>query len=145
MATKIKADTLQALADWNAGKPVKSLELGHCHRMKESAESTAAPQIDMSKHIHRDQERAYAYLFHLIESFKLNGIPATHEAFMEACDAYELAFEKMVEGELIPEERDGAESLAWKALLVGWQRAIAGHDPSMYIEVTNPAVQASAT
>jgi hypothetical protein len=138
MATKIKSDTLQALADWNAGKPVKSLELGHAHRMKASSEPTAAPQIDMSKHIHRDQERAHAFCFALIEHF--DAPPDDYAEF--------LAVSREIAGQwndLIDEERVGAESLAWKALRVGWGKAIAGHEPHDYIEVTNPAVQASAT
>lgn len=130
MAAQIKPDVLQALADWNAGKPVKSLELGHCHRMKENP--GASPSIDMSQHIHRDQERAHGFCFALIEHFDI--APSSHDEFLAV--AAEIAGQW---NDLIPEERDAAESLAWKALLVGWNRAIAGHDPEMYIEVTNPA------
>jgi hypothetical protein len=138
MAAKIKSDTLQALADWNAGKPVRSLELGHSHRMKESNEPTAQPQVDFENFIHRDQERAHGFCFALIEHF--DAPPDDHAEF--------LAVSREIAGQwngLVLEERVGAESLAWKALRVGWARAIAGHEPHDYIEVTNPAVQASAT
>jgi hypothetical protein len=150
MAAKIKSDVLQALADWNAGKPVRSLELGHSHRMKETTEPTAQPQVDFSKFIHRDQERTYAFCFTIIDAIANSKAyvadhskdaqnpehrpPETWEEFSDICDTLELEF-----GELTPEERDGAESLAWKVLRVGWAKAIAGHQPHDYIEVTNPA------
>jgi hypothetical protein len=142
MAAKIKADVVKALADWKAGKPVKSIELGHVHRMQDNG--GRSPTIDFSVRLSNDQERAHAYCFHLLELFSINGVPATHEAFMEACNEYEATYDW---GEVpVPDyaafdsERDAAESLAWKALHVGWARAIAGHDPSRYIEVTNPKV-----
>jgi hypothetical protein len=150
MTAKIKPDVLQALSDWNAGKPVRSLELGHSHRMKESREPTAQPQVDFEHFLHRDQERAHAFCFLLIQWGATDTINSpflvdredAHAAFtgMSAEFAKNEGWE-----DLTPEERVGAESLAWKALRVGWKRAIAGHDESMYIEVTNPTVQASAT
>jgi hypothetical protein len=138
---KLRADVVKVLEDWKAGKPVRSLELGHVHRMKENPGSS--PLIDITEHHHQDQERAHAYLFHLFELFQLNGVPATHEAFMSACDDYELAFHDA--HDLTAEERDGAESLAWKALLFGWLRATEGHKDANYINVTRPQVQESAT
>ena len=145
MATKLKPDVLAALKDWKAGKPVKSVELGHVHRMKE--QPPFSPTIDASKHLHQNQERAHAYAFHLIELFQLNGIPENHEAFLEACDDYEKTFdwgEEVPAGEHhgLDHERNAAESLAWKVLLFGWARAIDGHKETAYIQVTNPAVEA---
>src|ERR1700674_1381908 len=125
MPAKLKPDVLQALKDWKAGKPVKSVELGHVHRMKD--QPPFSPTIDASKHLHQDQDRAHAYAFHLIELFQLNGIPAEHESFLKACDEYEVLFRAEEEGgheEMTPEEMDGAESLVWKALLFGWARAV---------------------
>jgi hypothetical protein len=145
MAIKIKADTLQALDDWKAGKPVRSLELGHVHRMQEHP--GFGPRIDMSQRIDRDQERAHAYCFHLIELFSLNGVPETHEAFLEACDAYEETFEwgelPIDQKNVFNAEREAAESLAWKALLLGWRKAVAGHDAGQYIEVSRGVVSAT--
>jgi hypothetical protein len=137
MTQRIKPDVLQALQDWKAGKPVKSLELGHVHRMQDRGQHS--PVIDFSVRLSNDQERAHAYCFHLMDIFLINGVPDSHEAFISACNDYELTFDW---GELpasqkgtFDSERDAAESLAWKALHVGWARAIAGHAPEMYIDV----------
>ena len=145
MSWKIKADVLQALDDWKAGKPVKSLELGHVQRMKEHREQHAAKTIDFSVRLSNDNERAHAYCFQIIE--RISGMiqpPADHATFLSWCVdvAWRSQFQKEF-GELTPEEIDGAESLAWKVLHVGWARAIAGHDPSRYVEVTNPAAVAA--
>jgi len=136
MAITIKADTLQALADWKAGKPVRSLELGHVHRMRDLPD--AAPMIDTSKRFHNDQERAHAFVFAVIEHCqKFLFVQDPHELFLKQCSIVKEEFP-----ELTPEERTGAESLAWKALLVGWRKAIAGHAESEYIEVQRSGVAA---
>jgi hypothetical protein len=146
MASRIKPDVLQALQDWKAGKPVKSLELGHVHRMKDVP--GFSPTIDASEHLHRDQDRAHAYLFHLIELFSLNGVTEDHDAFLAACDEYEQTFDwgelPVKEADVFNEERNGAESLAWKALRFGWARAIEGHKDSLYIEVRKESPQLTA-
>jgi hypothetical protein len=140
VASKIKADTLQVLADWKAGKPVKSVELGHVHSMKEVP--GFSPTIDASKHLYQDQERAHAYCFYIVERAQLLGQPPEeHDTFLQWCDGWQKDFHKDHEA-LTAEESDGAESLAWKALRFGWARAIEGHKDSLYIEVTNPAVEA---
>ena len=131
---------LKALADWKAGKPVRGVELGQVHRMKEHP--GMSPLIDSSEHLHNDQERAYAYCFHILEHFSnveassVPGLPS-FETFTQICDGLEKDFRKETEG-LTAEELDGAESLAWKALLVGWAKALDGHKDSAYIEVTSP-------
>lgn len=145
MAAKLKADVLQALQDWKAGKPVKTLELGHVHRMEDVP--GFSPRINAEQHLHQDQERILSYCFHLIDLFSINGIPEAHEAFLEACDAYEQTFDwpevAIADWHALDHERNAAESLAWKALRFGWVRAIEGHKDSMYIEVTNPAAVAA--
>lgn len=152
MSGKIKADVLQALDDWRSGKLLRVPELGHVHAMKHSEEEMQAhpnrrQEVDLSKRLATDQERAYAYVFHLIDLFSLNGIPESHEAFSEACDSYEQTFEwgelPIAEKEVFNTERDAAESLAWKALIIGWKRAIASHGEERYIEVVNPAAAVS--
>src|SRR6266478_1223855 len=93
MTARIKPDVLQALQDWKAGKPVKTLELGHVHRMKEVP--GFSPTIDASQHLHQDQERAHAYVFYLIERCKLPAQPASdHETFSVWCDGWEQDFRK---------------------------------------------------
>jgi hypothetical protein len=139
MSVRIKSDTLQALQDWKSGKPVKSLELGHVHRMKEVP--GFSPTIDASVHLHRDQERAHAYLFHIIDWFTQEGtpLPVEHDAFLADCDVLEQRFREENAG-LTAEELDAAEGLAWKALRFGWAHAIHGHAEHLYTTVTNPAV-----
>jgi hypothetical protein len=138
MAARIKADVLQALDDWKAGKPVRSVELGHAQRMVDQPGMSARIGDDR---FFQDQERAHAYCFRILEWFSKEGIPfpADHDAFMKQCDVLERKFREQNDG-LTAEELDGAESLAWKALLIGWQRAIDGHKDANYITVTNPNV-----
>jgi hypothetical protein len=136
MASKLKPDTLQALADWKAGKPVRSLELGHSFRMKEHP--GLSPMIDESVRLQNDNERAHAYCFHIVEYFSDADVPfpADHETFSKACDILEEKFRGDNAG-LTAEELVGAESLAWKAIVVGWRRAIDGHKEVEYVEVAN--------
>jgi len=135
MVGKIKADVLQALDAWKAGKPVRSIELGHVHRMIEHP--GMSPRIDLSKRIDRDQERAHAYCFQIIERISLMvQPPEDHATFLGWCDGWEIDFRKE-NPDLTAEEADAAESLAWKALLVGWKRATDGHPEASYIEVTS--------
>ena len=140
MAGRIKADVLHALDDWKAGKPVRSIELGHIHRMVEHP--GVSPAVDMSKHIPRDQERAHAYVFFILERLELLiQPPEDHATFSVWCDGWEKDFKRENPG-LTEEERDGAEGLAWKALIVGWKRAIDGHPEANYIEVSQPKPKA---
>jgi hypothetical protein len=139
MPAKIKSDTLAALADWQAGKPVRGLELGHVYRMKEHP--GLSPLVDRSQRVDRDQERAYAYCFYLVDCFKLNGVPAEHEDFLKACEDYDCAFPEV--DNLTEEEELAAQSLVWKALLVGWRKAIDGHSEASYIEVKRETVSAT--
>jgi hypothetical protein len=145
MAQRIKPDVLKALEDWKAGKPVQSLELGHVHRMKDNG--SHSPTIDMSVRLVNDQERIHDYLFTLLRFWEMHGeLPTSHEEFMARCDETEKLYRNLHtdwEKELTAEEMDAAESLAWKALQVGWTRAIAGHDASQYIEITRPRVESA--
>ena len=109
MTQKIHPETLAALADWRAGKPVKSIELGHSHRMKPATEPTAAPQIDLSVRHHRDQQRAHDFCFDVIGYFRMAGyLPEDHEHFSEVAE--EIATQDVYSKDLTPEERVGAES-----------------------------------
>lgn len=132
---KIRADVLKALGDWNAGRAVRSLELGHTQRQVDTP--GASPRILQDRHFRQDQDRAHAYCFHILAHFALHGAPESHEVFTHVCDQLEQEFRAGNEG-LTAEELDGAESLAWKALAVGWRRAIDGYKDVQYIEVTKP-------
>jgi hypothetical protein len=131
MALKVKADVLKVLDDWNSGKLVRSVELGHVHRMKEYP--GGAPVIDLSVRLRNDQERAHAYCFYLIGKGVAEGLTESHEQFLAATLLYRSNFEDLTEEEAI-----AAESLAWKAILIGWKRAIDGHSEAHYIEVQRP-------
>ena len=136
----LRKDVLKALEDWKAGKSVRGPELGHVHRMQENPGSS--PLINMNEHVHCDQDRAYAYCFHIIEHYAaFGGPPSTHEEFQKDCDALEAQVRRKLD--LTAEELDGAESLAWKALLFGWARAIDGHKDAHYIEVAKPKVESA--
>jgi hypothetical protein len=130
MAQRIKTDVLQALDDWNAGKPVRSIELGHVHRMKEHP--GGAPAVDYSVRLWNDQERAHAYCFYLLGKAVAEGVPDHHEQFLLWIVS---GFYRRKFPDLTDEEAVAAESLAWKALIVGWARAIDGHREAHYIEV----------
>lgn len=134
MPVKIKADVLQALDDWKAGKPVKSIELGHTHRMKENGGQS--PTIDLSVRLANDQERAYAYCFAIID-YEKSAIAESFEEFLLHCEV------RRGFTDVTHEEAMAAESLAWKALHVGWRRAIDGHRDSAYIEVSRQQVQST--
>lgn len=144
MSVKLKADVLQAIDHWNAGKPVRSIELGHIHRMQEHP--GLSPRVDLSKRLHNDQERAHAYVFYLLQHFERIGVPQSHEEFIAIVNRDINVPSHLQIGpptfELTQEEKNGAESLAWKALLVGWRKAIDGHREVDYIEVAKPKAAA---
>jgi hypothetical protein len=143
MSQKIKADVLQALADWNNGKPVLSIDLGHVHKMKEHP--GGMPAIDFSKRLRNDQERAHAYCFYILTWYTAaeNELPESHEDYLATCNVLEKEFRETHDADLTAEELDGAEGLAWKAMLIGWRRAIDGHTMTRYSEVTKPGVAAT--
>jgi hypothetical protein len=144
MSSRIKSDVVKALDDWNAGKPVRSIELGHTHRMTHSEEymqsnPNARNSVDLSKRLYADQERAHAYCFAIIQHYaNFPPVPEDHTAFVMDCDAMRANF-----ADVSLEEALAAQSLAWKALLVGWARAIDGHRDARYIEVSRPQVAAT--
>ena len=132
MPIKIKADTLEALANWKAGKPLRVIELGHIHRMKEHPGMSA--QIDTSEHVYRDQARAYLYCFALIERFSQEPMwNVPFHDFQVICKEVAASVPEMTQ-----EESEAAEGLAWKALIVGWKKALEGHSDATYIELKRP-------
>ena len=129
-AFSIRADVLQALDDWRAGKPVRSIELGHTQKQEEHP--GASPRILQDQHHPQDQVRAHAYCFAIIDTCR-DVTHGAYEDFLKVCRVIAQEFDGLTD-----EERDGAESLAWKALLVGWKRATAGFAEHLQIDVQRP-------
>jgi hypothetical protein len=123
-------DELRAvLASWNAGNEVASIPLGH---------STHVDGVDQSgnprevHHVFR-QRKALGYAFQLIASGLVAGLPMLFDQFYLLC--LEERENTGIKTVLSRYEIEAAESLAWKALLRGWKRAIAGFPESSYISV----------
>lgn len=130
----IHGDLAAVLADWNAGKPIRSIYLGHTQRHAEHEEGRA-PRINVDTLPFRNRQQvAHAWAFKLIEHFA-EALPESFEEFSTVCDELELG----AEVKLTREELDGAESLAWKALMLGWAIAIDGMPATRYVNVSRQA------
>lgn len=127
MQDLIRDDLKTLLADWHAGRPVRTLILGHSMRLMPAKGNEPAYEEPI---IFR-QKRALAYAFALIDAALEDdvGLLLTRK-FEHYCAG--------APADLSREEKEAAESLAWKALLRGWSLAIAGHDNHRYITITNP-------
>lgn len=137
----IRDDLRAALADWKGGKPVHLVELGHNQKIMTRPDGSERINIDA---IHTNDQRViYDYVFHLLEFFAEHGPPESFDVFKTICDEGEQMFKNNGDRELSDEERDGAESLVWKALQVGWRKAIAGHPPEQYFDAKNSAAEAA--
>lgn len=135
MQDLIQDELAVVLADWKAGKPVRSIALGHSTRVAPAEGNEPAREVAM---VFR-QKRAFGYVCALLDA----GLTFMKtERKMERPD-----FENLIRGwsrgeyqgfsDLSISEREAAESLAWKALLRGWSFALAGFDGQRYISVTN--------
>lgn len=137
------------IAEWKSGKSVSIPQLGHQHReMQWEPGNADSKRIDNSKVFHNRQDAALEWCFFLIEEFlnrgygpRLFGENAdfAYSDFALFADEMEETRMKEIVGQLSPEELTGAESLAWKALLVGWDRATYGHPESHCVQVTREA------
>lgn len=126
------------LAAWQRGEAIRSIELGHTQRMKTvmNGDSRGTEKIDFGKPLLQNRQAlTHEWAFHIIGYCAENGVPESHEEFSKMCDFLKG---EMGAGELSPEERIGAESLAWKALTVGWNRAIEGLPETRTIMVKRP-------
>jgi len=139
----IHEDLLGTLKLWRAGKPIRSLELGHTQRIEKRSDETE--RIDLG-HVHRnDQVKIHQWAFHIVEHFVESDLdePDNFAEYEAICDMLEevqmpvLVKEKEISGALTKEELDAAESLAWKAMLLGWDRATSGHDGAKYAILKN--------
>lgn len=149
---RIHAELEQKLAAWREGKPVRAPRLGHTQRETVIAHGPNRGQhsLDLERRAPQPrQELALAWCFLIIEHCLQEGLdqrifaPRENEDqfvysdFANVC--HELRETRMSDEEkLTSSELAGAESLAWKCLLVGWDRAIAGHNESHYVETSRP-------
>jgi hypothetical protein len=123
-------DELRAvLADWNAGKPIRTIVLGHRVRV-EGVNDYGLPREVGSPF---RQRKALHYTLSLIESGLRLGMPFTWDQFFELCLEERS---KGVKIDLTREEMEAADSLAWKALLRGWNRAITGFPDVQYVSIS---------
>jgi hypothetical protein len=123
------------LRDWKAGRAIRSIELGHTQREIQVGINDAK-RIDDSHHHRNRHDLAHAWVFKILDRVLAEKKPdMVYSEFAEICR--ELRETEMLEGDrrLTQDELNGAESLAWKAWLLGWDRAIRGHDESRYIQV----------
>lgn len=134
------------LADWKAGKTLRGVvELGHTQKMVSWGPNEAQRIDDSARHVNR-QELAYAWVFAILDGL----LGMDHQGYVTFSDFVALRNEleetvlpKLADPPLSKEEREGAESLAWKAWLLGWKQAIAGHGEHKYIDVARPEVTAT--
>ncbi len=131
----IEDELRQVLADWNAGKPVRSIALGHTTRV----DGVNAHGLPAEMRNAFRQRKALAYVFQLIEAGLQLGMPFTWDQFFALClderDKAKPKHDLQPVDYLSREEIEAAESLAWKALLRGWNRALAGFPDAHYISI----------
>lgn len=118
----IEEELRQMIAEWTAGKEVRTIELGHSVRLNQ--EGTEEP------HKFR-QRRALDYCFRLIAAALEHERPISFETF--------ALLSELAPADLSTEERQAAESLAWKALARGWRNAITGHADDHYLSLKREA------
>jgi len=123
----IKDELAATLKDWRAGQRIAAIPLGHPVRLNRSGAE--------ERHTVR-QLQTYAYCFDLIEA----GIEDPPDSWGSFC----ALASGISPAELSNEEKQAAESLAWKALLRGWRRATAGFPEDREIAIRNPDPQAQA-
>jgi hypothetical protein len=103
----IKDELLERIADWQQGKPIRTIAIGHRTRRNDAGQEE--PQ-------HFRQRQAHDYAFHLIEAGAQYELPLPFDIFS--------LLVQMAPADLTAEERQAAESLAWKVLAKGWRSTI---------------------
>ena len=106
----IKIELEEVLEDWNSGRRIPVIPLGHAVRV--TSDHREVP------HTFR-QIKAYSYCFELIEA-GMHDLPMAWELFCMLCQS------DLAPAGLSAEEKEAAESMAWKALHRGWRKATAG-------------------
>jgi hypothetical protein len=118
-------DELRAIVqDWNAGKQLQVIPLGHRVRVEERKTEHGTTETSEVPVVFR-QRVAYECTFRLIDAL-LDRRPLEFPEF--------LALSKDVDcGEMSKEERDAALSMAWLALRRGWRFALSGFPATVTI------------
>jgi hypothetical protein len=117
----IQSELHEVLDAWFTGRRIHAIALGHPTRIVPPVHGLHFVAQHEERHVFR-QRRTYDYCFSLIKAgLTLEG------------DKYEALTWDLFTGltgaapkDLSTEERQAAESLAWKALLRGWDRALRG-------------------
>lgn len=128
----IEDEIREALQDW-ATLPVRVVALGHSgHLVPGENENEPAREVP---HVFR-QKLVYAYVFEILRvAIEHSPAPLTWSQFRLYCD---LALSGEVGGagafaDGSTEEREAAESFAWKVLRCGWNHALTGFPEHRYI------------
>jgi len=130
------SDLLRTVKDWNAGKAVRSIELGHNQR-EIDAGINEQKRIDSTCHHRNRQDLAHAWTFRILaRALEAQNPDMVYSDFAELCRELRETEMPNDANRLTSEELNGAESLAWKAWLLGWDRAIRGHEEHRYIQVS---------
>lgn len=141
MQDLIEDELRRVLADWNAGKEIRTVALGHSTRV-EGLKHGLPLEV---RHSFR-QRKAMAYVFQLIEAGLRLKMPFLWGDFFRLCleerEAGKLKHDLQPLDYLSKEEAEAAESLAWKALLRGWNFALTGFPDSRYITIAKEKVAA---
>jgi hypothetical protein len=124
----IKHELAEVIQAWADGRRIHAIPLGHPVHVVTDKNGTRE-----ERHVFR-QKRAYDYCFTLIaagleQSPKFEAL--TWELF--------LLLTSSAPKDLSTEERQAAESLAWKALNRGWGRALSGFPESHEIMLAREA------
>jgi hypothetical protein len=124
----IQDELKQVIGAWAHGQRIHAIPLGHPVRVVKDANG---------QHEERNkfrQRRAYDYCFSLIAA----GIESEKTTIL-TWQLFNMLVQTAAPKDLTAEERQAAESLAWKALIGGWSRAIAGFPEEHSIAITREA------
>ncbi|HKM99456.1 MAG TPA: hypothetical protein VJX23_02985 [Candidatus Binataceae bacterium] len=117
----IQDELRQVLENWKGPGGIHTVRIGHPVRVRKGKEE---------RHTVRQAE-VYEYCFQLIE----HALAFDPDAPLEF-DGFCLLAGNLAPATLSAEEREAAESLAWKALVCGWQRALANFPDEGAINIT---------
>lgn len=116
----------EVVSDWMAGKPVRTLALGHPVVLVPGVKNERSHE---EPHVFR-QGKTFAYAIGLLgRHLKDASWPVLRSRF----ETISTEARREDAGDLSKAELEAAESLAWKILRVGWDAAISGFESSRYV------------